>query len=235
LERALDDANESLSLKPTAAEALNCRALIYLRMNRLDESIADYNTILGIPPELYRGGTGNWDIASAWYGRGMAERRRHSDVAAILDFAAATAVAPTIANTFAGYGFDISDQTQVYGQQIGDMNPIEMAPHFDSFVAAFYKIVTEQNGRVTASTIAGDSIDGMLEAAAINPSDLDSKKICATASSPWSNSGDEVSKSLSCFFLVLHHAVQQFSPEQDTGKYELLIRGAIYGLEKSAH
>ena len=234
LDLALGDANEALRLKPTTAEALNCRGLIYLRMGRLDEAVTDYNAILGIPPELYKNGTGNWDIASAWYGRGMAEQRRHNDIAAILDFAAATAVAPTIANTFAGYGFGISDRAPIYGQQIGDMNSIEMAPHFDSFVAEYYRALAERKGRVTASKLTSDSISGMLEAAAINPSDVDTRSICGTAPSAWSDGRDETSKSLSCFFLVLHHAAKRFGPEQDPGKYKLLIRGAIYGLKKSA-
>lgn len=233
LARALDDANEALRLKPAAAEALNCRGLIYLRVGRLDQAIADYDRILGIPPELYSGGTGNWDIASAWYGRGLTELRRHNEVAAVLDFAAGTAVDPTIGNKFAEYGFNVPSQTQVYGQQIGDMNPIEMAPHFDAFVAVFYTTLAEQKGPVTASKLIGDSINGMLQAAVINPSNLDRHKICGTAPLGWSEGRDEISRSLSCFLLMLHHAVKEFAPEQDSGKYRLLIGGAIYGLKVS--
>jgi tetratricopeptide (TPR) repeat protein len=231
LAKGLSDAIESLRLKPNAVDALNCRGLISLRLGHVDEAISDYDSVLGIGAALREGG--NWDIPSAWYGRGLAERQRRNEIAGILDFAAATAVAPTIADQFAAYGFNTSGQSEVYGQKNGDMNPILMAPLFDSYLEAFYKAVSE-NGRPTASKLTNDAISGMLEAATLSLSDFDTRKICGN--SPLGHKGqDTTSQSLSCFFLVLDQATKKYAPEQDIGKYQQLIRGAIYGLENSTH
>ena len=178
---------------------------------------------------------GTWNIASAWYGRGLAERQHRNETAAILDFAEATAVAPSIGEQYANYGFSISGQSEVYGEKTGDMNPILMAPLFDNYLEAFYKVLTEKNGRATASKLTKDSINGMLEAATIKSSDVDTRKICGTAPFARSKGQDETSQSLRCFFLVLDLATRKFAPEQDLEKYNQLIRGAMYGLENSTH
>lgn len=231
LDKALNDAKESLRLQRNGA-GLNCRGLIFVRTGHLDEAIADYDAALGIGSDVSSGGGGEWDIPSAWYGRGLAERQRRNEVAAILDFAAADAVAPSTADRFASYGFN-SEQSDVYGKKSGDMNPIIMAPLFDGYVEAFYKALAEHNGQTTASKLTSNSISGMLEAATISPSDLDARKICATAVSAANKSRDQTSGSLRCFFLVLDQATRKFAPEQDDGKYGQLIRGAVYGLQNS--
>jgi tetratricopeptide (TPR) repeat protein len=233
LNQALNDAGESLRLQSNAA-ASACRGLVFLRLGRLDEALADYDAALGINSKLSDGG-GEWDAPSAWYGRGLAERQRRNEVAATLDFAAATAMAPTIADHFASYGFNVSDLPEVYGQRIGDMNAILMAPFFDSYVEAFYKARAGNTGQATASKLVGDSINGMLEAGTISSSDVDPRKICGAPAAARGKEGDEVAQSLKCFFLVLDRATRKYAPEQDLEKYNQLMRGAMFGLENSTH
>ena len=76
-----------------AAYDLDSRGYVYLRLGRYDEAIADYDEVLAKFPQ----------IASSLYGRGIA-RLRKGDAGGSADLAAAEAIRPTIAKTFAGYG-----------------------------------------------------------------------------------------------------------------------------------
>ncbi len=66
LEKALADCDASLELKPHAAEVLDSRGLVYLRLGNYDKSIADYKAALRRSPRE----------ASSLYGLGLAQFRK---------------------------------------------------------------------------------------------------------------------------------------------------------------
>jgi tetratricopeptide (TPR) repeat protein len=48
LETALQDCNQALQMRPAYSEALDSRGLVYLKMGKLDEAIADYTSVLEV-------------------------------------------------------------------------------------------------------------------------------------------------------------------------------------------
>jgi tetratricopeptide (TPR) repeat protein/predicted aspartyl protease len=84
LDRALDDCNEALELKPNFAAYLDSRGLVELRLGRFDAAIADYTAALHKMPQS------PWTL----YGRGLAEQRQGLKARGDADIAAATALAP---------------------------------------------------------------------------------------------------------------------------------------------
>ena len=94
LQDALSDCNESLRLKPDAANTLDSRGLVYLKLGEIDKSLADYNAALKLDPRL----------SDSLYGRSLAERKKGDTAAADTDLAAAKALRPNVADEFAKYG-----------------------------------------------------------------------------------------------------------------------------------
>ena len=74
--------------------ALDDRGTVYLKMNKIDAAIADYNAALAINPR----------IESSLYGRGLAEFKNGDRGASQRDIAAAKAIDPDVANEFAELG-----------------------------------------------------------------------------------------------------------------------------------
>jgi len=94
LPRALDDCRESLRFRPNDAHTMDSRGLVYLRLGRLHEAIAEYDAVLKIDPNM----------ASALYGRGIAKRRKGDASGGKADIEAARAVKADIAEVFDRYG-----------------------------------------------------------------------------------------------------------------------------------
>jgi tetratricopeptide (TPR) repeat protein len=94
LQQALADCTESLRLKPDDANTMDSHGFVYLRLNRLDDAIADYDAGLKINPR----------IAASLYGRGIAKLRKGDTAAGQADIAAAKAAKAEIAEEFAKYG-----------------------------------------------------------------------------------------------------------------------------------
>lgn len=235
IDKAQIDAKEALRLKPKFVDALNCSGLINLRLGHFDMAIADYDELLDIREDFNRGGGGNWNTPTAWYGRGLAEMQRHNEAAAVLDLAVAKAIVPEIVEQFEGYGFRLSRQPIMNSKQVQNINPILMAPLFDAYVELFYKRLSDRTRNVSARTLVDQSINGMLEAATLSDRDVDVRKICGAGPLPGSRSEDEVSESLKCFLLVLNQTTKRFAPEEDLDKYYQIFRGAIYGLKNAAN
>jgi tetratricopeptide (TPR) repeat protein len=82
LQQALSDCSESLRIRPIDAETLDSRGFLYLKLDRLDDAIVDFNAALEI----------NSKLASSIYGRGLAKLKKGDRAAADADMAAAKAI-----------------------------------------------------------------------------------------------------------------------------------------------
>jgi tetratricopeptide (TPR) repeat protein len=81
-------------MRPTYSEALDSRALVYLKMGKLDEAIADYSSVLAVRKKN----------AGSLYGRGIANAKKGDEKASRADIEAAKEIDPDIAGTFKRYG-----------------------------------------------------------------------------------------------------------------------------------
>lgn len=93
LESALSDCNAALKMEPDAAAYLDSRALVHLRLGRIDEAIADYSKAIS-------GGAG----ASSLMGRSIAWLRKGEKEKAAADRQAALQESSTIEAAYEGYG-----------------------------------------------------------------------------------------------------------------------------------
>jgi tetratricopeptide (TPR) repeat protein len=90
LEQGMSDCNKAIRVTADNPVTLESRALVRLRMDDFDHAIADYSAALKLQPRS----------AVALYGRGLAETHKQKTAAAEEDIAAATALAPHIAEEF---------------------------------------------------------------------------------------------------------------------------------------
>jgi tetratricopeptide (TPR) repeat protein len=91
---ALADCDKGVSLAPRNAANLDSRALVLLRLGRLDEAIAGYDLALTLSPRQ----------ADALYGRGLAKLGKGQGAAGQSDLTAARAIRPHVDDVFAEYG-----------------------------------------------------------------------------------------------------------------------------------
>jgi tetratricopeptide (TPR) repeat protein len=89
---ALKDCTRAIELSDSNADALDSRGLIYLRMGRFEEAIADYDAALRMRP----------DAAGTLYARGVAKTWLGKDGTA--DLRDARLVDPDIETEYAPYG-----------------------------------------------------------------------------------------------------------------------------------
>jgi tetratricopeptide (TPR) repeat protein/predicted aspartyl protease len=95
LNEALDDCNRARSLRgSTDVAILDSRALVYLRLGRLSDSIEDYDSALRINP----------NVPTSLYGRGLAELRVGDKDKGQADIAAAEKLDQHVAQRFAKMG-----------------------------------------------------------------------------------------------------------------------------------
>jgi tetratricopeptide (TPR) repeat protein len=96
LDTALKDCTRAIELgdRAAAATALDSRAMVYFRMNRLDEALADLNAALEQRP----------GAAASLYLRGAIARRKGDAKAGDADLAAARLLSPQIDEDYAHYG-----------------------------------------------------------------------------------------------------------------------------------
>jgi tetratricopeptide (TPR) repeat protein len=92
--QALSDCNAALKIKADAADVLDTRGFVYLKLGQTDNAIKDFDAALKADPKL----------AGSLYGRGIAKTRKGDRNGAGTDFAAAKAIKPDIAEEFARYG-----------------------------------------------------------------------------------------------------------------------------------
>lgn len=94
LESALIDCDAALSKSPESPAYLDSRALVLLRLGRVDEAIADYGRALAAAP----------DQTSSLYGRAVAWARKGEKAKSAADLAAALKINPNVQTRFEGYG-----------------------------------------------------------------------------------------------------------------------------------
>jgi tetratricopeptide (TPR) repeat protein len=94
LDKALDDCNAALYVKPESAAYLDSRGLVYLRQGRLDKALADYDAALKTAPKQ------TWSL----YGRGLAHLRKGETGPGSADITAAKAIRPSIEDDAKKYG-----------------------------------------------------------------------------------------------------------------------------------
>ena len=94
LAQALIDCDRSLAINPTSPATLDSRALVLLRQGRLEDAVAAYDAALKMRPEL----------SSSLYGRGIAKLGLKRAKEGEADLAAARAITPEVADTFAEWG-----------------------------------------------------------------------------------------------------------------------------------
>jgi tetratricopeptide (TPR) repeat protein len=96
LQLALSDCEQAVRLLPGSSSELEIRGLVYLRLNRPDEAIADFSAALSIDAESAR----------SLYGRGLAKLKKDDQAGADADFAAAKAINDHVAYEFTRYGIN---------------------------------------------------------------------------------------------------------------------------------
>jgi tetratricopeptide (TPR) repeat protein len=103
LDAALEDCNTAIKLDPTFVNtmdkdvdvsALQDRALVHLKAGRFGDAIHDYDAAEKLVPKS----------AEVLYGRGLAKHRNGDTAGGDADIAAAKAIDPKIAETYASYG-----------------------------------------------------------------------------------------------------------------------------------
>ena len=98
LAAGLADCNAAVRLRPGDPEALDSRGFVDLKLGNDGGAVADYDAALGANPRP------NQLRASSLYGRGLAHSGLGDRAAGQADIAAALAIAPLIAQTYARYG-----------------------------------------------------------------------------------------------------------------------------------
>ena len=93
LDTALKDCTKSIELSENPAAALDSRAMVYFRMNRFDDALADLNAALTATP----------DLAASLYMRGVIGKRTGAKDADA-DLAAARMMAPRIDEEYGKFG-----------------------------------------------------------------------------------------------------------------------------------
>jgi len=91
LDKALADCDAALKIKPQQPDFLDSRGLVYLRMGRFAESIADYTAAISLADD---------PEPTSFYGRGLAEQKSGDQMSAAADFQAAQSLSPGIDKKF---------------------------------------------------------------------------------------------------------------------------------------
>lgn len=94
LDTALKDCTKAIELAETPVDALDSRGMVYFRMNRMDDALADVNAALALSPGL----------PSSLYLRGIIRKTKGETAAADADLAAAQMQSPLVAGEYARYG-----------------------------------------------------------------------------------------------------------------------------------
>jgi tetratricopeptide (TPR) repeat protein len=93
-QQALADCNAALKIKADAADVLDTRGFIYLKLGQSDNAIKDFDAALKGDPKL----------AGSLYGRGLAKIRKGDRSGGNTDMAAAKAIKSDIAEEFSRHG-----------------------------------------------------------------------------------------------------------------------------------
>lgn len=94
LDTALKDCTKAIELSDSPVAALDSRAIVYFRMNRLDDAMTDLDAVLEQSSEL----------SASLFMRGVIRKRRGDLSGSAADLAAARAIDPRVDETYARFG-----------------------------------------------------------------------------------------------------------------------------------
>lgn len=94
LDTALKDCTKSIELSESPEKAMDSRAMVYFRLNRFDDALADLNAALDLDPQL----------PASMFMRGLIRKRMGDAKAGESDIAAARMMSPQIDRTYAKFG-----------------------------------------------------------------------------------------------------------------------------------
>jgi len=94
LESGLRDCTKAIELAESPAAILDSRGMVYFRMNRLDEALADLDAALALSPGM----------PAALFMRGVVRKAKGDAAGSAADLAAATLQSPRIAEEYGRYG-----------------------------------------------------------------------------------------------------------------------------------
>jgi tetratricopeptide (TPR) repeat protein len=97
LESALNDCDTALAKRPDFPPYLDTRALVLLRLGRIDDAIAEYSRALAKQPKL----------ASSLFGRAVAWGRKGEKAKSEAGVAAALKVNPDVRSNYESYGIKL--------------------------------------------------------------------------------------------------------------------------------
>jgi len=97
LDTALKDCTKAIELGDATAQALDSRAMVYLKMGRLDDAKADLDAALDQNPEL----------AQSMFVRAVIEKRQGATARAADDFTGARLMLPRVDEEYARYGVKV--------------------------------------------------------------------------------------------------------------------------------
>lgn len=101
LDRALEECGAAVALAPGVVSILDSHAFVLLRLDRVDEALAEYNRVLAEQPKL----------SASLYGRSLAEARKGDMTAADRDMAAALTINGRVGDEFAPYIATLKPET----------------------------------------------------------------------------------------------------------------------------
>jgi tetratricopeptide (TPR) repeat protein len=94
LDTALKDCTKAIELSESPQKAMDSRAMVYFRLKRFDDALADLNAALDIDP----------DLPASMYMRGVIRKQMGDAKAGEGDLAAARMMTPTIDHNYAKFG-----------------------------------------------------------------------------------------------------------------------------------
>lgn len=94
LDTALKDCTKAIELSDSTASVLDSRAMVYFRLNRMEDALADLDAAL----------TDNPDLAPSLYMRGIIRKRIGNAAGGAADLAAARTIMPRVDTTYARFG-----------------------------------------------------------------------------------------------------------------------------------
>ncbi|MEG3123467.1 DUF3857 domain-containing protein [Sphingomonas sp. GB1N7] len=94
LDTALKDCTKAIALSDSSEKVLDSRAMVYFRMNQMEDALSDLNAALDQDPGL----------AASLYMRGVIRKKQGDAKAGEIDLAGARLMRPTIDQTYAQFG-----------------------------------------------------------------------------------------------------------------------------------
>jgi tetratricopeptide (TPR) repeat protein len=97
LDSALKDCTKAIALLDDPYQALDSRGFVFLRLNKYDDAISDFEAALKAKP----------DLPASLFGRGLAKMAKGDVASGQIDMKAAIALQGDLVKTYSGYGYTV--------------------------------------------------------------------------------------------------------------------------------